>query len=640
MNGILNPDPALQTGEAEGSISHHTLLAAEITGGFLGGESLEFTDGLNCIIGGRGTGKTTILEFIRYTLGLMPNPKRGKSRAHSVVQSNLANGRVRLRFKTKHGMRYTAERPWNDTCQVLDENGEATTISLDRDLIFRADIYSQNEIEQIATNTDFQLTLIDQFEEENIRQINGEIGRLLRDIEHSAGELYQLDLKIRDLAETASEAPSIEEKLKGFQQSGGPDDNRIHTAHGHKALRGKERQTIISLRNEIDTLANKFKNSTESLVHRLDSHFSPDLLEGQNQEIFQDAGDRIRTFTEEFQKVVPWVVQQCQETMTVLEGFERNLVLQHAKQEQVYRELIAKSEEEQGRASERARLLKRHMEVIASGKILEETKKEQQKQIEKHRQMTGRLSNLRDKRFELRKGVADQLTCALHPTIRVTINQAGDRRHYRYLLASGLKGRSFKYSSIVEKIVPSLSPEELAVILHHRDSERLSDVTGLDATRSARVADALHDGKFIAKLETVELDDLPCIELLDGRDYKDAGALSTGQRCTTILPILLMESERPLLIDQPEDNLDNAFIFETIVKSIKRAKASRQLIFVTHNPNSPVLGEADRVFVLSSNGRHGTITHGGTVDQLKEQIETLLEGGREAFLRRKERYGH
>ena len=109
----------------------HALLGLEVTGGFMEGARLEFSQGLNCIIGGRGTGKTTILEFIRYVLGLMPDQKKGsRSRAHSVVQSNLANGRIQLQFQTLHGMQYTADRPWNDACQVLDENGEVREVAV------------------------------------------------------------------------------------------------------------------------------------------------------------------------------------------------------------------------------------------------------------------------------------------------------------------------------------------------------------------------------------------------------------------------------------------------------------------------------------------------------------------------------
>lgn len=67
-------------------------------------------------------------------------------------------------------------------------------------------------------------------------------------------------------------------------------------------------------------------------------------------------------------------------------------------------------------------------------------------------------------------------------------------------------------------------------------------------------------------------------------------------------------------------------------------KAARQLIFVTHNPNIPVLGEAARIFVMESDGEHGTKTSEGTVDECKQNIVTLLEGSEEAFRKRGLRY--
>ena len=158
--------------------------------------------------------------------------------------------------------------------------------------------------------------------------------------------------------------------------------------------------------------------------------------------------------------------------------------------------------------------------------------------------------------------------------------------------------------------------------------------------QAVRIVSHIQDSDYAFKLETVDLGDEPFIELKDGEDYKNSADLSTGQRCTVILPILLLESERPLLIDQPEDNLDNAFVYDTIVKSLRDAKGGRQLIFVTHNPNIPVLGEAERVFVFSSDGRRGTVPHVGTVDDVKAEVEHLLEGGAEAFLLRMQKYGH
>ena len=100
----------------------------------------------------------------------------------------------------------------------------------------------------------------------------------------------------------------------------------------------------------------------------------------------------------------------------------------------------------------------------------------------------------------------------------------------------------------------------------------------------------------------------------------------------------MLDSENPLLIDQPEDNLDNRFVFESIVGTIGAIKRRRQLIFVTHNPNIPVLGEADRVFVMDSDGTTARRVNAGSVDDCKQNIVTLLEGGADAFRRRGQRY--
>ena len=84
--------------------------------------------------------------------------------------------------------------------------------------------------------------------------------------------------------------------------------------------------------------------------------------------------------------------------------------------------------------------------------------------------------------------------------------------------------------------------------------------------------------------------------------------------------------------------MDNRFIFETVVDNIHKVKQVRQLIFVTHNPNIPVLGEASRVFVMESDGDRARPAAAGSVDECKNHIVTLLEGGADAFRRRGARY--
>jgi ABC-type cobalamin/Fe3+-siderophores transport system ATPase subunit len=126
------------------------------------------------------------------------------------------------------------------------------------------------------------------------------------------------------------------------------------------------------------------------------------------------------------------------------------------------------------------------------------------------------------------------------------------------------------------------------------------------------------------------------LSLLDGDEYKSTERMSTGQRCTVVLPILLAQRERALIVDQPEDHLDNAFIVETVIKAIRSRGDDAQLVFSTHNPNIPVLGDADLVVLLGSDGTRGFVQHEGSLEHpaTVDAISTVMEGGREAFEKR------
>ena len=124
--------------------------------------------------------------------------------------------------------------------------------------------------------------------------------------------------------------------------------------------------------------------------------------------------------------------------------------------------------------------------------------------------------------------------------------------------------------------------------------------------------------------------------------------LSTGQKATAVLLLLLLESDAPLIVDQPEDDLDNRFITEGIVPRIREEKRKRPFIFSTHNANIPVLGDAELILGLSASGEADgnrariAPEHMGSIDSptVRALVEEVLEGGREAFeTRRRKKYG-
>jgi len=630
------------TTQGKGEAAHHLVVSLNVTGGFLAGVQLDFADGLNCLIGGRGAGKTTALEFLRFGLGLMPDLKANPQRYRAIealVKANLGNGQLTIELRTKTNMRYTAGRSAHESVQVLNEAGTAVPISLDRDQIFGADVFSQNEIEEIASSPAAQLELLDRFQEREAVAIDRELEQLQHQLDQSSLDLRRIDEEVDDARGRASELPVVLEKLKGIAEAAGPDASRINVAHAAKSLRAREEKVPGLIIAALQKLVREIRSNQSAFQAGVEAQLDIQVRQGANRELFQALQDDIENFARRLAVTLESIENQARVVEERIRTHETVLAERHAVQEAEYRTIIAASEEQGERAAERLALQAALANCQSAAN--EQLAKEQQRQgmTRIRSDLLKRASELRDQRFALRKRIAERLSSQF-PSIRVTVNQAGELHDYQEVVTDALKGSGVKQGVAAERLCQVFLPTELAHVVANNDLDALMQRSGFDEERSKKILSTLRSGGTHYTIETVALDDRPCIELLDGDTFKESTRLSTGQRCTTILPILLAQSERPLLIDQPEDNLDNAFVYETIVRALRTIKGSRQVIFVTHNPNIPVLGEAERVFVFSSDGQHSTLKQVGTVDECREHIERILEGGREAFLLRKARYGH
>ena len=204
-----------------------------------------------------------------------------------------------------------------------------------------------------------------------------------------------------------------------------------------------------------------------------------------------------------------------------------------------------------------------------------------------------------------------------------------DHMSYQQILVDGLKGARVRNQNEILATLMQLRPEQLAQLIQSNDLDSFEDLTHFGSERSRKILDAFQESLDPLALEITAIEDRIGIELnvatLGQPHFKDASDLSRGQKCTALLPILLARRDNPLIIDQPEDNLDNHFIFETVVNAVQRMKKRRQMIFITHNANISVLAEADLVLVMTSDGRVGAIEKCGTVDECREQIIDLLK---------------
>jgi ABC-type thiamine transport system ATPase subunit len=624
--------------------AYHKIKRLEVKGGFLDGVDIDFVDNLNCIIGGRGTGKTTVIEFIRYALMMMPDERLARDQykqIENLVLNNLGSGRIRLQLQTRDGFTYFVDRSANDEPEVLDENDEPTAVTLDRG-VFKAEIYSQNQIEDIANSPYFQLELIDKFVEKEIGDTSAGIRSIIRELSHNASEIIRLKGEIADGSEGLTELDVVAEKIKALKIPEGEDAELIDKELTKKNLRDKETRTLDRANEFLLWVQATLQTFLDESDGRAKQVIDNDVLKGPNKELMRQSKTAISEFSASARNGIVRVQGSLVSCQGAIKKIEEELQKVHLEQEQKYRKVIEKHDEQKGVAKERANLQKKQNELLERKKVVEGKKgllSEKQKQRER---LLERLSELRDSRFELRQKVAEELNRKLMPEIKVSVTQFGNRDIYREGLINSMRGTGRWYTPLADRII-SIPPQEFVRMIQSNSAQELIDHLNIDEERANWLISKLKDTNDIYGVETVELHDKPKIELKDGVEYKDSTELSTGQKCTTVLPILLLESESPLLVDQPEDNLDNKFIYDTVVRKIREEQNTRQLIFVTHNPNIPVLGDIDnkgRVFVMNSTGRKASIQTRGTVDEVKDDIETLLEGGREAFERRKERYGH
>ena len=630
--------------EATDRSAFHLIRGLQVKGGFLDGIRVSFNDDLNCVIGGRGTGKTTVLEFLRWALDQLPDQRTSPNLRKSIeklVQANLGNGVVEVEIQTDSGLRYLVRRAYGGAAMVMNAAGEPVEIEIGRGTIFSAEVYSQSQIEEIANDPLFQLKLIDKFIADEVKEIEGKLEVCVRELSVNGREILKVRAEVAELKERVSVLPEITEKLKTYKVEEGDEQGLVLRKAGEeKALRDRERRALERLQALFGETAARLREVVSTMPGTVDEALDKAILNGPNSEMFRQVRDLAENAAREIGQRVEEAARVAEGTASSLGMRSSDILALHLRQEKGYQDLLELRAKEKDEATERDKLLQRQSELQEEQKRFEKRLDDLREREQARAAMLRRMSELKDARFGHRTTVAQSLTSQLGPTIQVQIEQYGNTDAYRDVLLEVLKGAGFKYTQMVVHAVERIPPHELASIIQRGDGQTLADHLEVDVDRANRFLLQLKDRPAVFDVEVVDLHDRPTIRLQDGVDYKDATVLSTGQKCTTILPILLLESASPLLIDQPEDNLDNAFIYETVVKSVRGVRGKRQLIFVTHNPNIPVLGDAQQVVVLQSNGRMASVKATGTVDEVKDEIETVLEGGREAFRRRKERYGY
>jgi DNA repair exonuclease SbcCD ATPase subunit len=253
----------------------HRLICLRIVGGFLDGVTLDLAHGLNCVIGARGTGKTTVLEFVRYALDALPDDGPARKRVETLVEGNLAGGRIEVAIQNRDGLDCIVSRSAGEPPVVLNANREPTDINLRSGGLFSVDIFSQDEVEAVADQSGSQLNLIDNFQATQIAAIENRIRSLAADLDGNASKVIPLRQKIDAVIEELRALPDITEQLRAYTQQGGDDAKAINHAHELKALRDRERRAAESIQAKL----NEVRRAVQAGVGRIGSQMAATITD-------------------------------------------------------------------------------------------------------------------------------------------------------------------------------------------------------------------------------------------------------------------------------------------------------------------------------------------------------------------------
>lgn len=620
------------------------IVSIDITGGYLDGVRIEFSQHLNTVIGGRGTGKSTLLECLRYVLDIPPKSAQAKKLHDEIIRENIgkASGRIEVELvsSAQHGKRYRVTRRYGEMPIVRADDGNVSTLQ-PRDLLPGIDIYGQNEIYELAQDERSRLQLLDRFlpGDGDYTQRNGALNKRLQENEQKLAKTLN---DVDDLKTEVARLPKLLEQLQGFQKLG------IQEKLSKTPLFARERQIAERVGEELDRVQEGLTSLQDSLPDL--AFLSDKALEGlPNAALLcpmRTTLDKLRQcFERHLAKLRAEMTEDQLQFAQQRTGWEQALKLGEAELELALRSLpetAGKSGQEVGTSYQR--LLKDIERIRPINARIDSYDQLLAAQQQERRNMLAELSDLRGQRMTSLRDAAAKLNRKLVDKLKVEIAPEADRTALmNFLLESQLENiREKRLSWIDEREV--LQPLALAQAIR-QGSQTLQADWGL----TPLVADALTklSPSRLMRLEALELG--PRVEISlnvsHGQTepvFRPLDKLSTGQQCTAILHMLLLENADPLIMDQPEDNLDNAFIAERIVQELRAAKSNRQFLFATHNANIPVFGDAEWIGVFTAVESHGSLTVDaqGSIDvpTIRDQVAIILEGGKDAFIQRKEKY--
>jgi len=602
----------------------------QVEEGFLDGLDLRLLPGLNVIIGERGTGKTSLIELIRFCLdvpGYTPESGR-RSRDHAV--SVLGSGQITVTVRHR-------EQALSVTRQVSGQSPRGLRT-------FAAPIiFSQTEIESIGLQPNGRLHLIDEFIA-NLPDSQAEEQTAVSEARSLMAEANAVRRELEELEKQIAELPSVEKQLLDLA----PAETKLSKISTEAAQKKKQADLLATQVSSMSVAAGAIDRFREAVHHwqssLLTANRSAPRLErwpeGGGKDPLQPARERVTKAQSHLLAGLDEISGAVKEAQAAAAELATHRLPIDEQARKLRKEVEALKSGAGATVRQGSELRERKAQLESLRAVAEQRHKALRSMIDRRNRALDNVELSREKKSKKREQVAARLNSLLGPRIRISVTRAAQHDTFSAVIAEIMRGSGLRYGELAPVLAASVSPRELLEAAESNDYELIARAAAISKDRSARVLAQIREGGM-TDLAAIAVEDDVSLHLLDGQDYKEIGELSTGQRCTVVLPLVLSHADRALIVDQPEDHIDNAFIVDTVIRAIRARGDKTQTIFSTHNANIPVLGEADKVIHLGSDGHRGFILAEAPLEDptIVNSISTVMEGGAEAFKKRALFYG-
>ena len=562
---------------------------------------------LTCIVGGSMTGKSAFLDGLRVHLGApLPTDESIRRQVEARGRDVFAAGSPEIGL----------DCPGRDRTAPPPER-------------WPAQFFAQNELQRLsqedAAVEDILARLVPS-EMAGIGLRGAELQRLDKSLADLARQLANFDEKLADAEQGRRRTEEAKRALAAFSESG---VNRLYEA-GRKKKQWETASTEVqmALRPHVQ----------EALLFAREFELPP--INEDDEAALAEEGIDLRKFREQREIVIGGLEATSREVEKWIGNFQK-ISLYVSKQESSIRIQVEHALAERGLDAgtlKEVQQLNRQASLFPSYELLVEETRRQRAAAESafERALAERRALVDAQRLAFGR-VAEEVKREFDGRIRVRRSEEADAGP----LEGFLKGlRQKGVTRWWNDLAPAGRPSP-ATLVAGLDGSALDAVGMSDA-----VAETF--GESVTRSKRRELAALRCpdryvLELrMDDGSYRLLNDLSGGQRVSVLLSLLLeTEDDRPLVIDQPEDELDNRFLSETVIPALKKLRGRRQVVLATHNANLVVNGDADMVIQLDATAHRGRVVCAGAIEdpEVRDAIVRTVDGGEEAFRLRRRKYG-